>query len=145
MYRSKPIRFAAHIFRIAFPLSVVFGTYLFIDNWGFVKMAAFGAASLLVYGYPLNTAHERQQVNWKKIAIVNVLFGWTIVGWIVALVWAFRSPSSGAETGARSKPGFLTFTLTQFFLVRSISPTDISSISTQIEPVNLPRRNWSSK
>ncbi|HMF90883.1 MAG TPA: superinfection immunity protein [Candidatus Angelobacter sp.] len=39
------------------------------------------------------------------ILIVNCLFGWTIVGWVIALIWACndnREPAPGAQLQARS-------------------------------------------
>jgi hypothetical protein len=44
---------------------------------------------------------------WRKhprriaIFVINLLFGWTILGWIVALVWALsppRAPSTQSST-----------------------------------------------
>ena len=58
-------------------------------EWGALKLAIFVSALLLIYGYPLNTAHERNHPERWKITAVNVLFGWTLVGWTVALIWSF--------------------------------------------------------
>ena len=43
---------------------------------------------LILYFIPsiVATAGDRKNVN--AIFILNLLLGWTIIGWIVALVWA---------------------------------------------------------
>lgn len=54
-----------------------------------------GPVVLLVGGYFLPTIVARAQRNHQVVAIfvLNLLLGWTVVGWIVALVWAFIRPA----------------------------------------------------
>ena len=33
------------------------------------------------------------------IFILNLLLGWTIIGWIVALVWAFKKSAPAGQSG----------------------------------------------
>lgn len=40
------------------------------------------------YFLPTIIAIGRRKANVMAIALVNVFFGWTIIGWFVALVWA---------------------------------------------------------
>lgn len=40
----------------------------------------------LLYFLPALIAHNKR--DFTAIFIVNLLFGWTVVGWIIALVWA---------------------------------------------------------
>jgi hypothetical protein len=70
----------------------------------------------LVYSLPYMVAEMRQHHNQLAIGVLNLLLGWTVIGWFVALVWAstavekrappVRSPwavlvkSPWAETGA---------------------------------------------
>ena len=78
-----------------------FGIISFI----FVKMgfggAAFGGASLAigwlfliltvvgaVYFLPTIIASRRKHRNELGIMIINAVFGWTLVGWVGALIWA---------------------------------------------------------
>ena len=42
--------------------------------------------------------------NWLGIAFLNLVFGWTVIGWIAAFIWACVSPEtavahSGGESG----------------------------------------------
>jgi hypothetical protein len=35
----------------------------------------------------------RQNRQWRTITMLNLCLGWTFVGWVVALVWAFVQPT----------------------------------------------------
>ena len=50
-------------------------------------------AALLLYLAPAIIADMRKREDALAITVVNVLLGWTIVGWVAALVWA-RHPVS---------------------------------------------------
>lgn len=54
--------------------------------------------AVLSFGYmlPWAVAASRQKSNQASIGVLNLLFGWTIVGWFVTLIMA-----CGAEPGAR--------------------------------------------
>lgn len=49
-------------------------------------------ACLIVYFLPAIIAGSRNHHNATAIMIVNVFVGWTVLGWIAALVWAFTNP-----------------------------------------------------
>jgi Superinfection immunity protein len=57
------------------------------DNGGLV---IFGLITLLVsvFIYILPTIIARNKKNIGAIAALNILLGWTILGWVAALVWA---------------------------------------------------------
>jgi Superinfection immunity protein len=40
----------------------------------------------LLYFLPSIIAHNKR--DFAAIFLVNLLFGWTVIGWIIALVWA---------------------------------------------------------
>ena len=46
---------------------------------------------LLLYFLP--TIIGRHKANVMGIFIVNLLFGWTVIGWLIALIWACSSDS----------------------------------------------------
>jgi hypothetical protein len=59
---------------------------------GFVVLALMGLAVIFAfacYFLPSLLAYFRGHGNLAPILIVNVFFGWTFVGWIVALAWCF--------------------------------------------------------
>jgi Superinfection immunity protein len=47
---------------------------------------------LVIFFAPAIIAMRRHHARVLAIFMVNLLLGWTVVGWIVALVWSFLSP-----------------------------------------------------
>jgi heme/copper-type cytochrome/quinol oxidase subunit 2 len=45
-------------------------------------------AAVVVYFLPAIVADARERDDAFALTIFNVLFGWTVVGWIAAFVWA---------------------------------------------------------
>jgi hypothetical protein len=45
-------------------------------------------ACLGFYFLPTITANWRQHKNADAILILNLFLGWTVIGWIIALIWA---------------------------------------------------------
>lgn len=46
-----------------------------------------------LYGLPAITAWYRSHHNMAAITTLNLLLGWTVIGWIGALIWALtRQP-----------------------------------------------------
>jgi hypothetical protein len=48
----------------------------------------FGLVSLALYFLPTIIVLARHKKNVLGPILVNVLLGWTVIGWIVALIWA---------------------------------------------------------
>jgi|tagenome__1003787_1003787.scaffolds.fasta_scaffold20939806_3 hypothetical protein len=44
--------------------------------------------SLLFYVLPSIVASKRRHRNFTAILVLNLLAGWTLIGWIVSIVWA---------------------------------------------------------
>jgi hypothetical protein len=57
---------------------------------------SFGVPSLTLtiafYFLPTIIAWVRGHYNRVAILALNLLLGWTVVGWVVALVWSFTNP-----------------------------------------------------
>jgi hypothetical protein len=52
---------------------------------------------LSLYFVPTIIAHRRDAEDYGKIFFVNALLGWTVVGWLAALIWSLRAkPFFGA-------------------------------------------------
>lgn len=47
---------------------------------------------LALYVLPTFIAAYRSAPNYGSIVVINLLLGWTFVGWVVALAMAFRDP-----------------------------------------------------
>ena len=43
---------------------------------------------LAVYFFPTTIAVLNQKENATAVFLLNLLLGWTFVGWVIALVWA---------------------------------------------------------
>jgi hypothetical protein len=49
--------------------------------------------SFVTLGYltPWAIAHARHHEKQVPIFLINLLLGWTLIGWLAALIWAFSS------------------------------------------------------
>jgi hypothetical protein len=58
----------------------------------FGEVVAFSAVVFIPAFYLLPTyeAWSRKHENLASIALLNLLLGWTLLGWVGALVWAFK-------------------------------------------------------
>lgn len=65
-----------------------------------------------LYFTPSIIATARKHQNRIGVILLNLLLGWTIIGWIVALIW---SVSANTRSGARSD---------EVFILNSSSPDD---------------------
>ena len=54
----------------------------------FIMGFGFGLAGALIYFLPSLIASRREHRNLVAIIILDTLLGWTILGWIGALIWA---------------------------------------------------------
>lgn len=52
------------------------------------------------YMLPTIEAWLRESNNLPAIAAVNFFLGWSLLGWVAALVWAFKQPSPVVVSGA---------------------------------------------
>ena len=51
------------------------------------------ALSLALLFLPTLVARSRHHPNTPAIFLVNLFFGWSLIGWVVALVWAYTRPT----------------------------------------------------
>ena len=64
---------------------------------GFVLALLIGIILLvLLYLLPALLAYSLDSSQIKGILIVNITMGWTVIGWLVALVWAILSGNGGS-------------------------------------------------
>lgn len=74
---------------------------------GVPKGVVMMGALTLLYVLPTMLAWKRQSHRRWKITIINVLFGWTVLGWIVAMVltFAYEPPAAGSAPDHEHVPG----------------------------------------
>lgn len=63
----------------------------------FIIFIIIGAFCILGYMLPGIIATKRKHNNSSAIVMLNVCFGWTFLGWVVALVWAFTKDVKGVS------------------------------------------------
>ena len=56
-----------------------------------ILFSLMGVAALAAYCLPIIVAWMRGHPNTAAIAILTVFLGWSLIGWAVALAWAFTA------------------------------------------------------
>lgn len=60
--------------------------------------------SLISYFLPTIVASFRSAKRRALIFAINLVFGWTIIGWIATLIWAMTRPAQPQSKAADSRP-----------------------------------------
>jgi Superinfection immunity protein len=102
--------------RLSFWIAVVFILFvlvlMFMDSppeGQFLTLYFVGAVVfLLVYSLPASVAYHRHHRQRLAILALNILLGWSFLGWIIAMVWACtndldQNHPAGAVTLPQSK------------------------------------------
>ncbi len=65
---------------------------------GFSRVSVMVIITVAIYILPTMLAWKRQSSRRWRITLINLLLGWTVVGWIVAMVmtFAYEPPPQGA-------------------------------------------------
>ena len=50
---------------------------------------------LAVYFLPSYVAYRNKHKDQTAILALNLMAGWTFVGWVISLVWALKKPAVG--------------------------------------------------
>ena len=53
---------------------------------------------LWLYFLPSFIANSRKHHALIGIVIVNIIAGWTLIGWVACLIWAYGSTNAAAQT-----------------------------------------------
>jgi hypothetical protein len=57
-------------------------------TWGLVVGLMVLTALLFLYLLPTYIAYRRRHHQAAPIAVINICFGWTFLGWVAALAWS---------------------------------------------------------
>lgn len=52
---------------------------------------------IAAYFLPTILAHFRKKQNFTSILLLNIFLGWSLIGWVVALVWAVSVDAQPAQ------------------------------------------------
>ena len=55
-------------------------------------LGAVGSMGSFIYLLPSIAAHFKNSPNWGGVFILNLFGGWSIIGWIAALIWGVQAP-----------------------------------------------------
>lgn len=61
-----------------------------LNSFGTLVAGLFFVFAPALYLLPIYEAWSRGHPNLVPIALVNIFLGWSLVGWVVALVWALK-------------------------------------------------------
>lgn len=77
-----------------------------LNEFGTFVSASFFLLAPVLYFYPMYEAYIHKQPNFFSIFALNLFLGWTLVGWVVALVWAVKSqdPIKAVTVNAPTAP-----------------------------------------
>lgn len=53
-----------------------------------ILLILIGVLAFFVHFLPTFVAGSRHVANFWWIFLINLFFGWTVIGWVLALVWA---------------------------------------------------------
>ncbi len=62
-----------------------------------VAVIIFVPSIIALYFAPAILANWRKHPQRMPIAVLNTLLGWTLLGWVVALVWAYTAQATKIE------------------------------------------------
>jgi ABC-type branched-subunit amino acid transport system permease subunit len=58
---------------------------------GLALLVAVGTLAIGIYFIPTIIAHRRGHRQRTAIFVLNIFAGWTIIAWVLAMVWAFTA------------------------------------------------------
>ena len=71
---------------------------------GVIFLFLFGSLGLIAYCVPLIVAAARHSPNTSQVAVIDLLLGWTVIGWVIALAMALK-PLPPRLPGWQNSPG----------------------------------------
>lgn len=74
---------------------------------GVAKGAVIIVTSIMMYVLPTLLAFRRDRQKKWRIATINLLLGWTLIGWVVAMLmtYAYEPPREGEPPDTERVPG----------------------------------------
>jgi hypothetical protein len=93
---GRVLSYVPYLLALLIVLYVVAGWF----NFGLPQPLLIVAA--VVYFVPAMVAMRRQHRQRRAITVLNVLLGWTLIGWAVALVWACTADIESTDDKAQN-------------------------------------------
>lgn len=86
------VRFLLLMFLAAYSFSLGQSPANELNAFGRFAASSFFIAAPCLYLLPTYEAWKKRHPNLTAIALVNILLGWSLLGWVVAVVWAYKKP-----------------------------------------------------
>jgi hypothetical protein len=86
------VRFLLLVFLVAYSFSMGQMPPSELNAFGKFAASSFFIAAPALYLLPIYEAWKNQHPNLTAIALVNIFLGWSLLGWVVAVVWAYKKP-----------------------------------------------------
>src|SRR5206468_2068388 len=74
-----------------------------LNAFGKFMAFAFFVLAPALYLLPTYEAWKNGHPNFTAIALVNIFLGWSLLGWVVAVVWAYKKPEPVAVASYRAE------------------------------------------
>lgn len=59
----------------------------------YLLIAVMFLVGVFIYFVPFFLAHQRNNPNLTFVLLLNFFLGWTLIGWVITLIWVFATPS----------------------------------------------------
>ena len=53
-----------------------------------MEVAIYLSIFVIIYFFPVIVAASKNRSNTSAIVVTNLFLGWTVIGWVIALIWA---------------------------------------------------------
>ncbi len=63
---------------------------IFDGRWQTARIELFLLLGLFLYFLPWLSAIERDSPQRTAIGLTNLFFGWSLLGWVIALIWSAK-------------------------------------------------------
>jgi hypothetical protein len=79
-------------FSVAFARSsaILVGMLTFLVGLPILVIILIAVVAFVIHFLPVFVAGSRHAKNFWWIFLINFFFGWTLIGWVIALVWALQ-------------------------------------------------------
>lgn len=74
-----------------------------LNDFGKVVSLSFFVVAPLLYFLPTIEAKIKGHSKFNQILAINILLGWTLVGWVVAYVWALGGEKENRNTASANE------------------------------------------